>query len=65
MCVLERFSQFKLRHIYREANTCANLLAKAGCVHDIDFVVFITPQHVLEAWKFDIRDSSHTRFISC
>jgi ribonuclease HI len=30
--LLERFEQKSLKHIFREANSCADLLAKAGCV---------------------------------
>uniref|UniRef100_A0A2N9HJ77 Reverse transcriptase domain-containing protein n=1 Tax=Fagus sylvatica TaxID=28930 RepID=A0A2N9HJ77_FAGSY len=36
----ERFDLCSLRHIYREANGCADLLAKAGCDQTLDFISF-------------------------
>ncbi len=30
-CLLERFERYTLHHIFREANGCADALAKAGC----------------------------------
>uniref|UniRef100_A0A2N9HN52 RNase H type-1 domain-containing protein n=1 Tax=Fagus sylvatica TaxID=28930 RepID=A0A2N9HN52_FAGSY len=30
-CLLRRFEQVSVHHIYREANSCADALAKAGC----------------------------------
>uniref|UniRef100_A0A2N9GX50 CCHC-type domain-containing protein n=1 Tax=Fagus sylvatica TaxID=28930 RepID=A0A2N9GX50_FAGSY len=30
-CLLEKFEGVSIKHIYREANVCADLLAKAGC----------------------------------
>jgi ribonuclease HI len=30
-CLLQKFEGVSIKHIYREANMCADLLAKAGC----------------------------------
>jgi hypothetical protein len=47
--LIRRFDNFNLRHIFKEANYCADVLTKAGCNQLIDFISFITPpSHVLE-----------------
>ena len=59
--LLERFESCSLKHIFREANGCADLLAKAGCDQLSDFISFSNaPAYVLEALAFDV--SSETRF---
>lgn len=58
--------QFKLQHIYREANFCADILAKIGCIQHLDFISFVTPSsHALEALKFCCFKTMCTRQISC
>ena len=64
--LLDRFEQFSIKHIFREANSCVDLLAKAGCVQLVDFILFTTPPvHVLEALDFDYSDASVIRFVGC
>ena len=59
--LLEKFEGVSIKHVYREANMCADLLAKAGCDQLQDFVLFCTPPaHVLEVLRFDL--SVDTRF---
>ena len=63
--LIERFNLCSLRHIYREANGCADLLAKAGCDQSLDFIsFFIAPVHVLEALAFDVSNATHFHLIS-
>jgi ribonuclease HI len=63
--LLERFEAYTLKHIYREANGCADLLAKAGCDQHSDFLVYTSaPAHVLEALDFDISVATRTRLVS-
>jgi ribonuclease HI len=63
--LMERFELRSLKHIFREANGCADLLAKAGCVQHPDFVYFPNaPAHVLEALAFDVSNVTRFRFIS-
>jgi ribonuclease HI len=61
----ERFDLCSLRHIYREANGCTDLLAKAGCDQTLDFISFsIAPAYVLEALAFDVSNVTRFRLIS-
>ena len=41
--LLARLVQVRVGHIYREANQCADLLAKRGCTMQENFVVFDSP----------------------
>ena len=41
--LIARFVQVQVGHIYREANQCADLLAKRGCTMEENFVVFDSP----------------------
>ena len=41
-CLMARFRQVLVGHVFREANKCANLLAKKGCSLMENFVVFDT-----------------------
>jgi ribonuclease HI len=64
--LLEKFKGVSIKHIYREANVCADLLAKAGCNQLVDFILFCTLlAHVLEALRFDLSVDSYTRVIRC
>uniref|UniRef100_A0A2N9FT32 CCHC-type domain-containing protein n=1 Tax=Fagus sylvatica TaxID=28930 RepID=A0A2N9FT32_FAGSY len=63
--LLERFEAYTLKHIYREANGCADTLAKAGCVQHSDFLLYTSaPAHVLEALDFDISVATCSRLVS-
>ena len=65
-CLLEKFEGVSIKHIYREANVCADLLAKAGCDQLVEFILFCTPSvHVLEALRFDLSVDTRTRVIRC
>ena len=53
--LLERFELKSLKHIFREANGCTDLLAKAGYAQQSDLVYFSNAStHVLEALAFDL-----------
>uniref|UniRef100_A0A2N9HP80 Reverse transcriptase domain-containing protein n=1 Tax=Fagus sylvatica TaxID=28930 RepID=A0A2N9HP80_FAGSY len=63
-CLLEKFDRFTLHHIFREANGCADALAKAGCAQSVDFISFPSaPAHVLEALAFDSSCATRTRLV--
>lgn len=40
---LQRIPQVKIQHCYREANKCANALARRGALLPQDFVIFLEP----------------------
>ncbi len=50
--LLKKFEQTRINHIFRAANSSADVLARAGCYQLVDFVVYLTLSHVLEALKF-------------
>jgi ribonuclease HI len=59
--LLERFESCSLKHIFREANSCADLFAKTGCDQLPNFISFSNaPAYVLEVLAFNV--SSETRF---
>ena len=63
--LLSRFEQISVLHIYREANSCADALAKAGGVQALDFITFNAPPlFVMEALAFDCSNNFCTRLIS-
>ena len=63
--LMERFELCSLKHIFREANGCADVLAKAGCVQSSDFLSFSNASaHVLEALAFDVSNDTRFRLIS-
>jgi ribonuclease HI len=63
--LIERFEFWSLKHTFREANGCADLLAKSGCVQQLDLVYFPNaPAHVLEALTFDVSNAIRIRLIS-
>ena len=62
--LLEKFEGVSMKHIYREANMCTDLLAKASCDQLVDFVLFRKPPaHVLEVLRFDLSVDTRTRVI--
>ena len=63
--LMERFEICSLKHIFREANSCADLLAKAGCDQTPDFISFPNaPAYVLKALAFDVSNATRFRLIS-
>jgi hypothetical protein len=50
-CLLQKFEGVSIKHIYREANMCADLLAKAGCDQLEDFVLFCFAIPQRKCWK--------------
>ena len=57
-------NKFILKHIYREANGCVDILAKVGCDQQVDFLRFsIASAHVLAALDFDISNVIRYRFV--
>jgi len=38
-----RFQQIQIKHCYRQANRCADLLAKMGVEQEIDLIKYISP----------------------
>ena len=53
-CLQEKFEHVSIKHIYKEANACVDLLTKADCAQLSDFISFCTPQaHVLDALSFE------------
>uniref|UniRef100_A0A2N9FPJ3 CCHC-type domain-containing protein n=1 Tax=Fagus sylvatica TaxID=28930 RepID=A0A2N9FPJ3_FAGSY len=62
--LLERFEATTIKHIYREANGCADALAKTGCVQHVNISFYPSaPAHVLEALAFDNSVATRTRFV--
>jgi ribonuclease HI len=62
--LLERFEATTIKHIYREANGCADALAKSGCVQHVNISFYpSSPAHVLEALAFDNSVATRTRFV--
>jgi ribonuclease HI len=62
--LLERFEATTIKHIYREANGCADALAKTGCVQHVNISFYPSaPAHVLEALAFDNFVATRTRFV--
>jgi hypothetical protein len=63
--LIERFEHYSLKHIFREANGCVDLLAKVGCDQLLDFISFPNAlAHVLEALAFDVLNATRFRLIS-
>ena len=63
--LMERIENCSLKHIFREANGCADLLAKAGCNQYQDFIYFPNaPAYVLEALAFNVSNATRFRLIS-
>ena len=63
--LMERFEKCSLKHIFREANGCADLLTKAGCDQNSNFISFPNaPTYVLEALAFDVSNVTRFRLIS-
>ena len=53
--LISNFSQVQIRHCYREANRCADKLARMGSSHNLDFAIFdIPPLDVLAVYEDDL-----------
>ena len=64
--LIGKFVSSSLKHVYQEANGCADLLVKVGYDQLVDYISFSTPPAlVLEAVQFDLSDCTHTGLISC
>lgn len=50
--LLKKFEQTRVNHIFRAVNSSADVLARAGCHQLVEFVVYLSLSHVLEALKF-------------
>jgi hypothetical protein len=62
---MKRFETCSLKHIFREANGCANLFAKASYDQIPDYISFSNAlAHVLEVLAFDVLIVTHFRLIS-
>ena len=46
--ILQNFTNPIVRHVFREANQCANILAKIGLHLSSSFVTFVDPPSVVE-----------------
>ena len=51
ICLATRIPHKRFRHIYREANKCADCLARIGSLLDSDFAVFSSPPVDLVFWR--------------
>lgn len=50
--LLSCFQQVQIRHCYRQANCCADVMARMGSDQPVDYIVFRSPHEgVLEAFE--------------
>ena len=62
--LMERFERCSLKHIFKEENACADLLAKISCDQSLDFISFSNaPAYVLEVLAFDVSNATRFRLI--
>ena len=60
--LLSQIPQVRLGHCYREANSCADFLAKKGITQDGDFFVYVDPPlELLELMNSDCSGMYHNR----
>ncbi|XP_065627117.1 uncharacterized protein LOC111989670 [Quercus suber] len=53
--LLSQFHQVQIRHCFRQANRCADVMARMGSVLSLDFPVFLSPPvDALEAFEADL-----------
>ena len=63
--LLKKFHSTNVQHIFREANQCADALAKFGAILSLDFVNFVNPSPVVEdLLAFDKAELFCNRLIS-
>lgn len=48
--LLSSFQQVRVKHVFREANFCANALARRDLLQDEDFVVVETPPYEINSF---------------
>lgn len=62
-CLLHRLQNYKYSHVFREANTMSNLLAKNGneCFKALSIIV--TLSYVLAAFNNDVTDNDCHRSV--
>nr|POE67484.1 hypothetical protein CFP56_51155 [Quercus suber] len=62
---LKKIPNVRLMHCFREANKCANNLARRGALLDQDFVVFIHPPLEVELLiRLDAMGTIYDRFLT-
>ena len=62
---LKKIPNVRLRHCFREANKCANNLARRGALLDQEFVVFIHPPLEVELLiRLDAMGTLNDRFVT-
>ena len=63
---LKKFSSVKIQHCFREANKCADALARRGALLSQDFIVFSQPPvDVTVLISFDFARTFYNRSTSC
>jgi len=60
--MLNRFQQVQVNHIFREANSCADAMAKRGCLQQETFVMFNSPPS-LDISSFITSDANGVYYI--
>ena len=62
---LKKIPNVRLRHCFREANKCADNIARRGALFDQDFVVFIHPPLEVELLiRLDAMGTLYDRFVT-
>ena len=62
---LENIPRVQINHCYREANKCADALARRGAMLSQDFVIFLDPStDVSLLWSLDIAGVAYDRFVA-
>ena len=60
--LLNRLPQATVKHVFQEANHCANALAKNGCNLDVKFCVFdVPPSFVTALICSDVNGTNYCR----
>ena len=62
---LGNIPRVQINHCYREANKCANALARRGAMLSQDFVIFLDPStDVSLLWSLDFAGVAYDRFVA-
>lgn len=57
-----RFQRIQFTHCYRQANRCADILARMGAIQDVDFISFSSPPvYVYNVFKDDLNGMYFSR----
>ena len=52
--LMTRFQQVQVKHCYRQANRCANLMARLRVDQELDYILFTSPLvHLAKAMEDD------------